>query len=77
MSLEKRVQEQTARLRKMGWSLLTMAVLCSGTTYFLPNDETTYWLSSTGKEGMYVLSAFFVFLGFYCLGAIWRRRSFL
>lgn len=77
MSLEKRVQEQISRLRKMGWTLLGLAVLSSGITYFLPHDETNYWLSYDGKQGMYVLSAFFFFLGLYCLGAIWRRRSFL
>lgn len=74
MSLEKRVQEQQIRLRKMGWSLLSLATLCSAIVYYLPQDETNYWLSSTGKQGFYVLSLFFIFLGLYCLGAIWRRR---
>jgi hypothetical protein len=77
MSLEKRVLEQTLRLKRMGWAFLFLAALCSGVTYFLPDDEAIYWLSATGKEGIYVLSTLFVFLGFYCLGAIWRRRSFL
>lgn len=77
MSFEKRVQEQQTRLRTMGWSLLSLAALCSSITYYLPYDETNYWLSSTGKQGFYVLSLFFIFLGLYCLGALWRRRHFI
>ncbi len=77
MSLEKRVQEQADRLTRMGKVLLGLAIICSGTAYLLPHDESNYWLSANGKEGMYVLSMLFVFLGLYCLGAVWRRRSFL
>jgi hypothetical protein len=77
MNLEKRLQEQLHRLKKMGWTLLGLAAVFSGITYFLPHHENIYWLSTEGKEGCYVLSALFIFLGFYCLGAVWRRRNFL
>lgn len=77
MSLDKRIQEQTHRLKTMGWTLLGLAAFFSGLAELLPHDESIYWLSDNGKEGIYVLSALFVFLGFYCLGAIWRRGPFL
>jgi Na+/proline symporter len=77
MSLERQRREQIDRLRKMGWTFLGLAAFISGVVYFLPRNETIYWLSANGKEGFYVLSAFFVFLGLYCLGAIWRRRNFI
>ncbi len=77
MSLEKRVQEQLSRLKKTGWAFLILATVFSGTAFLLPTNEMNYWLSSNGKEGFYVLSAFFVFLGLYCFGAIWRRRHFI
>lgn len=76
MSLDRRIQAQVNRLKKMGKALSSLAALCSGITYLLPHDETIYWLSSNGKQGTYVLSAFFLFLGLYCLRAIWRRRNF-
>ncbi len=77
IGLEKRVKEQLNRLKKMGWILIGLAATFSGSAYILPHDETSYWLSSAGKEGFYVLSTFFFFLGLYCLGAIWRRRNFI
>lgn len=77
MGHEKRIQEQSHRLKQMGCVFLLLAAIVVITTYFLPNHEGNYWLSANGKKGFYVLSGFFVFLGFYCLGAIWRRKSFL
>lgn len=77
MDLEKRRREQFIRLKKMGWSLLVLAIAVSGIVYLLPYDESNYWLSREGKEGFYVLSAFFIFLGLYCLGAVWRRQNFI
>lgn len=76
MNLEQRMQEEVARLKRMGWCLLGLAALTIGTTYFLPTDENNYWVSSEGKQGFYVLSVLFIFLGLYCLGAVWRRRHF-
>jgi hypothetical protein len=61
----------------MGWAFVGLALTVTGITYFLPNNEAIYWLSADGKQGFYVLSAFFFFLGLYCLGAIWRRRNFI
>lgn len=77
MDIEKRLREESGRLRKMGWNFLGLATLFSTIAYFSPDDETSYWLSVDGKEGFYVLSAFLVFLGFYCFGAIWRRQNFI
>lgn len=77
MNIKNRVQEQVTRLKKMGGTFLALAALFAGTTYFLPADQTTYWLSVEGKEGFYVLSTFFVFLGLYCFGAVWRRQNFI
>jgi uncharacterized membrane protein YkgB len=77
MTLRKRHQEQTTRLQVMGWTLIGFAFICSACAYFIPTDETIFWLSSANKEGIYALSGFFTFLGFYCLGAIWRKRHFI
>lgn len=77
MTSEKLLREQLSRLRKMGWAFLGLAAAASVTAYFLPHNESNYWLSSSGKEGFYVLSLLFVLLGLYCLGAIWRRRNFI
>jgi hypothetical protein len=68
--------QQLNRLKRMGWTFLGLAA-ATAAVYFLPNDESNYWLSSSGKEGFYIFSAFFVSLGLYCLGAIWRRRNFI
>ena len=77
MSLEQLRKAHLFRLKKMGISLIGLAVCFSLLAYFLPTDETNYWLSSDNKEGVYVLSTFFCFLGIYCLGAIWRKRTFI
>jgi hypothetical protein len=77
MSFEKYTREHIRRLRTMGLVFILLGTLCSATTYYLPLNETTYWLSREGKEGFYVLSAFFCFLGLYCLGSIWRKRHFI
>lgn len=77
MGLEKQEQEQLVRLKKMGWTFLTLAAVVVLMTYCLPNDELNYWLSREGKRGFYVLSGLFVFFGCYCLGAIRRRKSFI
>ena len=76
MTVEKQQMEQLNRLKRMGWAFFGLAA-AAALTYFLPDDESNYWLSSGGKEGFYVLSALFVFLGLYCLGAVWRRRNFI
>lgn len=75
--MEKRIEEQLSRLKRMGCTFIAFAIFVSGLTYFLPYDEKNYWLSFDGKQGFYVLSALFFFLGLYCLGAIWRRRHFI
>lgn len=77
MTLEKRIQEELSRLKKMGWVFLIIAIVVSLGTYLLPDNQSIYWLSTDGKKGFYVLSAFFIFLGFYCWGAIWRKRTFI
>lgn len=77
MTVNRRTVEELARLKKMGWALLTFALATTAVVYCLPDNDSIYWLSSDGKEGFYVLSAFFAFLGLYCLGAIWRRRHFI
>lgn len=74
---DKRVKEHLERLKRMGVGFFCLAVLFSLTAYLLPNDETIYWLSSRNKEGIYALSALFVFFGLYCLGARWRKRHFV
>lgn len=74
--IHERSKEELRRLRKMGWAFLILAIATSGASYASPDNESIYWLSSDGKEGFYVLSAFFAFLGLYCLGAIWRRRNY-
>jgi uncharacterized membrane protein YgdD (TMEM256/DUF423 family) len=76
MRLNQQKKDLISRLQIMGWALLALAVMFSGTIYILPINESIYWLSSSGKEGVYVLSAFFVFLAFYCFGAILRRPHF-
>lgn len=75
--MEKRLEEHRSRLKKMGWTFIAFAIVVSGITYLIPNNETIYWLSHDGKQGFYVLSSLFFFLGFYCLGAIWRGRNFI
>ena len=70
-------KEQVKRLKTMGLFFILFGLVCSGITFFLPHDETLYLLSSAGKEGTYVLSSFFFFLGFYCWGAVWRKKHFL
>lgn len=73
----KRITE--ARLKRfaiMGWFMILFAAVCSFSAYFSPSNESNYWLSREGKEGFYVLSLLFVFLGCYCLGAIWRERRY-
>lgn len=77
MTLQKRVQEQLNRLKKMGWAFLIIAITASAAAYFLPDNPSNYWLSANGKKGFYVLSTFFAFLGFYCWGAVWRKRTFI
>jgi predicted MFS family arabinose efflux permease len=72
---EKRQQAQ--QLKKMGWTFIVMAALVVAVTYLLPELESNYWLSASGKKGFYVLSALFAFLGLYCLGAIWRRKNLI
>ncbi len=76
MQPEKRMQEQAGRLKFMGWIFIGLALFCSTCAYFIPTNEAIFLLSSRNKEGVYVLSGFFFFLGLYCLGAIWRRRHF-
>jgi hypothetical protein len=75
--MQGRVKEQIRELKRYGITLLGLAASLTLVSYILPHDETHYWLSHEGKRGMYVLSAFFVFLGFYCLGAVWRRKNFI
>lgn len=77
MKTQHHEKEQLDRLRIMGWTFLGLAATASLITYLLPSDESNYWLSIDGKQGFYVLSGLFVFLGLYCLGAIWRRRNFV
>lgn len=74
---EHRAREHLSRLRTMGIGFIILAIVFSLTVYILPTDESNYWLSSINKEGVYVISAFFAFLGLYCLGALWRRRNFI
>ncbi len=75
MTIEK--ADELKRIKKMGLVFLGMAAAGAAAAYFLPADETNYWLSASGKEGFYVLSSLFFFLGLYCLGSIWRRRNFI
>ncbi|MFI0435395.1 MAG: hypothetical protein ACH350_06690 [Parachlamydiaceae bacterium] len=75
--MKHRIEAQLTRLKRMGSTLIAFAIATSFIIYFLPNSEANYWLSKEGKQGFYVLSAFFFFLGFYCLGAIWRRKHFI
>jgi len=77
MHLPKHLQEHLAQLKKMGFILIGLALFFSLTAYFLPTDETLFWLTKTSKKGVYVISIFFCFLGLYCLGAIWRKRHFI
>ena len=74
--IHERDKQEILRLKKMGWAFLILAIVTTGTAYALPDNQSIYWLSADGKQGFYVLSAFFAFLGFYCLGAIWRRRNY-
>lgn len=76
MSFEVQNKQQQTDLKKMGWCLILFALFVSTIAYFLPSEQTVYWLSSTGKQGFYVLSGLFVFLGLYCFGAVWRRSRF-
>ncbi len=77
MEPEKRLKEQTKRLKMMGYTLLGLAIFFSLLIFFIPTNESIYWLSSRNKEGVYVLSGFLAFLGVYCLGATWRKQHFL
>jgi len=77
MEPRKHLVAHLARLKRMGIVLIALAFFFSLGVYLLPTDESNYWFSSNNKEGVYVLSAFFCFLGFYCLGAIWRKRHFI
>lgn len=77
MSLEKRIEEEALRLKTMGWAFLLLAAFACSFVYLLPDSDAFYLLSVEGKKGFYVLSAFFGFLGVYCLGAVWRRRNYL
>ncbi|CUI17497.1 putative membrane protein [Candidatus Protochlamydia naegleriophila] len=77
MDPEKRLKEQVKRLKTMGLALLGLAISFSLLAYFIPTNETLYWLSSRNKEGVYAISGFLAFLGIYCLGATWRRQHFI
>lgn len=77
MTIEKRVKEEISRLKKMGYTLLGLASFVILLTYLSPLDETNYWFSRNGKDGFYILSSLFIFLGLYCLGAVWRRKHFI
>lgn len=76
MNFETRTAQEIRQLKRGGCAFIFFAILCSVTVFFLPLDESIYWFSTDGKLGFYVLSAFFVFLGLYCLGATWRRKNF-
>ncbi len=77
MTINERTREEIIRLKKMGWAFLILAIVTTAVAFALPVNETNYWLSSDGKKGFYVLSAFFAFLGLFCLGSIWRRDQFI
>lgn len=67
-----RTKEEAGRLKAMGWTLIGIALITTGAVFFLPGDESTYWLSTDGKNGFYTLSLLFAFLGVFCLGAVSR-----
>ena len=69
--------ELTKGLKRMGWTFIALGALTSAIIFFMPSISTNYWLSPEGKQGFYVLSGFLVFLGLYCLGAIWRKKHYL
>ena len=73
--MNKRIAEQIAQLKRMGWSLIIMATTVTIINALLPHQEDSYWLSNEGKQGFYTLSGLFFFLGLYCFGALWRRRN--
>lgn len=75
MDFEKQHREHQSRLKKMAIAFLSLPFFVISVTYFLPNDESSYWFSKTGKEGFYVLSSFLIFLGIYCLGSINREKQ--
>lgn len=70
MNLDHKKIEHIKRLKKLGWTFILLGLFCSIVIYFLPNDQTNYWLSHDGKQGFYVISILFGFLGIYCLKAI-------
>jgi hypothetical protein len=67
----------------MGMAFIGLAFAWIGIAYLTPHTYLTIgqwtlpWLSPSHKEGVYALSALFLFLGLYCLGATWRRRHFI
>lgn len=72
-----RKQEQVKQLKKMGWVFIGLSLLFIIGMYISPQTAPGTWLSPTNKQGVYVLSALFIFFGFYCLGAAGRKRYFL
>ncbi len=74
---QKERAKQLVQLKKMGFTLFFLAFCFGLINYFLPNDETNYWLSSSGKEGTYTLCALSAFFGLYCFGATWRKNHFI
>jgi|GEM_PF-3899480 len=77
MKLEKQTKEHFMRVKRMGTILFSLAFFFSLLAYLLPTDESVFWLSTSNKEGVYVLSAFFCFLGLYCWGGVWRGKNFI
>lgn len=70
-------QDFIRQLKTMGWALIGLAAAFTLLAYLTPTNETSYWFSSRNKEGIYAISSLFVFLGIYCLGAVWRRKYFI
>lgn len=74
-------KERMKRLQKMGSFFIALAFLFSLSALLTPTasftDLHTLWLSAEQKEGVYVMSTLFFFLGIYCFGGIWRKQPLI
>lgn len=69
MHPEQRIKAESYRLKKMGVTLIILAIGFNLSAYFIAPEKS--------QEGIFPISALLGFLGFYCLGAVWRRKNFI